>query len=69
MSKSKIKHWWLASEVDNVETLNTGGNVLNDILTLKDDSLVVITSDGIYYFKNRQDYEENLEIGFINRYA
>ena len=56
------------SEIVSIETVNTGGNVINDIIVLKDDSICVITSDAIYYFCNREDYDNCDESKFISRF-
>ena len=45
------------SEIKSIETNQTGGNVFNDIITLKDDRVLVINTDVIVLYDNREDYE------------
>ena len=47
------------SEIDNIQTINTGGNIYNDVITLKNKQVVVITSDAVYLFKSFKDYDNN----------
>lgn len=58
------------SEVKEINTIDTGGNISNDVIVLKDDSVVVITSDVICYYRTMDDYENNTndEVGSINRF-
>jgi len=45
------------SAIDIAE--NTGGNVYNDIIELKSGHLIVVTSDVICIYGNREGYENN----------
>jgi len=61
------------SEVKNIDTEHTGGNIYNDILKLKNGQVIVITSDAVCLYKDLDHYyEDNLEcrqeIECINRY-
>ena len=47
------------SEIKNIQTINTGGNIYNDVITLKNKQVVVITSDAVYLFKSFKDYDNN----------
>ena len=47
------------SEILNIQTINTGGNIYNDVITLKNKQVVVITSDAVYLFKSFKDYDNN----------
>ena len=59
--KHKIKHWWLSYFVREVATINTGGNVMNDVLYLKDGQVVAISSEMLALYPTRKDYENNTQ--------
>lgn len=59
--KHKIKHWWLSSFVRDVYSINTGGNIMNDVLLLSNGQVVSISSDIIALYKTAEDYEENTQ--------
>jgi hypothetical protein len=45
--------------IDSVTSETTGGNIMNDIITLKDFKVLVITHEAIYYFTSIDSYESN----------
>lgn len=56
------------SEIDGLNTINTGGNVYNDIIFLKNDQVIIINDNGVYLFNNIEDYESgNNFLGIISR--
>ena len=54
--------------IKSIQSLDTGGNVRNDIVTLSDGQVIVITLDVIYIYECIGDYD-NCEnpINFIIR--
>jgi hypothetical protein len=56
-----------ATFVKSIETLQTGGYIMNDIITLNDNTVICVTEDGIYYFKNIEEYNNNGNFEFIER--
>ncbi len=55
-------------EVKSIDTEYNGGNIFNDIIILKDDTIVVITSDAVYFYRSRGDYNNNINEKIINRF-
>ena len=49
------------SEVKKIETYQTGGDVMNDIVYLKNGQVLVISGDVVCLYKDYDSYEENLE--------
>ena len=45
--------------INSIRKESTGGNVINDIITLTDGKVIVITPDCIYYFNSITSYEAN----------
>jgi hypothetical protein len=41
--------------IKSIEVLQTGGNIMNEIISLNDSSIIVISEDAIFYYKNRND--------------
>ena len=57
------------SEIANVVTEHTGGNIYNDIIELKSGQVLVISPDTITYFQDLDHYYENWPcIKMINRF-
>jgi hypothetical protein len=59
-------------EIDNRETViksvityHTGGHIYNDVITLKDGTVIRISDGAVVVFKNEADDDENNEIGHI----
>jgi hypothetical protein len=59
--KHKVKHWWLSYFVRDVMTINTGGNVWNDVLYLSNGQVVAITDEVISLYATAEDYEDNTQ--------
>jgi hypothetical protein len=58
-----------ATFVKSISTESTGGNVMNDIITLDDSKIIVISNDMIGYYNSLESYENNEEpTYFIERY-
>jgi hypothetical protein len=51
--------------IDCVTSVHTGGNIFNDIITLKDFKVIVITDNCIYYFTSIDAYESNEDPLFV----
>jgi hypothetical protein len=48
--------------VESIEDVNTGGNIINEIIRFKHTDIVVIVShDSIHVFESLEDYDENKE--------
>ena len=43
--------------IKDIATYNTGGGCMNDIITLKDDTVLVISEDCIGLYKNITEYD------------
>jgi hypothetical protein len=43
--------------IKSVQMLQTGGYIMNEVITLEDDSVIVICEDAIFFYKNIVDYE------------
>jgi hypothetical protein len=43
--------------IKSTEMLQTGGYIMNEVITLDDDSVIVICEDAVFYYKNISDYE------------
>jgi len=54
------------SQESFIETVSlaeqTGGNIYNDIITLKNGKLIVISGDGIFIFKDEETYANGEEL-------
>lgn len=42
--------------IKSVEMLQTGVYIMNEVITLEDDTVLVISEDGIYFYKSLEDY-------------
>ncbi|MFA5152994.1 MAG: hypothetical protein WC554_10570 [Clostridia bacterium] len=45
--------------IKKIETVSTGGNTKNDIITLKDNTVLIISYDTLYFYKSLKDYINN----------
>ncbi len=58
------------SEIENINTEHTGGNIYNDVIELKDGQVLVITSDSISLHMSLDNYYEyETQIDCIDRYG
>ena len=44
--------------IKKIDSIQTGGDVYNDVILLKNNNAVVITLDAIYFYKNYRGYED-----------
>jgi len=45
--------------VQSIETVNTGGNVMNDVITLNNGTVIAISEEIICLYGSREAYEDN----------
>lgn len=53
------------TSIKAIETRHTGGNIYNDVITLKGGTIVVIGQGAICVYKDEKHEEDNEEIGYV----
>lgn len=67
----KMRHFWLARHVREVETQDTGGGCVVDVLTLVDGRVLVIADDAIALYASMAHWQQSGECPepYIDRHA
>ena len=74
LRQNELGHWTLdytgESWIRELDTVDTGGNITNDIISLTDGTVIVISDETVALYASRRDYENNNQehAEFIRRY-